>query len=112
MVDHFQTEWFSAALDRTSDSTHAQNTERFALRVMAKCDTFLEIPFSEIGERGIQLAQRAEEEEDGQVGSRTCHGVGSICDCNFASGACIDVDLVVAGAIVTDEFQRCGEVVD
>lgn len=104
MVDHSKTKWFSAALDGSSDPSHAQDTERFALRVMAKCDTLLKIPFSEIGERGIQLAQRTEEEEKSQVGGRICDGVGSICDCNFASGTCIDVDLVVAGAVVTDEF--------
>lgn len=67
-------------------------------------------PFScaEVGGGDPGVAEGGEEKEEGGVGGGCVDGFGGVRDCDTAGGTGGDVDLVVARAIVADEFDGGG----
>lgn len=83
-----------------SDATHAENTEDFPLRVVAECGkrAAAKLGLAECFHGDGQVAQRAEEKEDGYVGGCVVDGCGGVGDVDGVCCAGFDVDLVVSGA--------------
>lgn len=102
MVNGFHTKHIHFELQIAADAAHAQDPQCFALGVVAQGGrrVAFERAAAERLHRGIEVAQRAEDEEDGRVGRAVVGDAGDVADQErrVAGGAGVGVDLVVAGS--------------
>lgn len=84
------------------DAAHAQDAEDFALRVVAEPGERRAAPVAGAEGRHAdgEVAQRADEQPDCDVGGGVVDGRGCVGHADRVGCACLDVDLVVAGALV------------
>lgn len=100
MILHLHPEHPRPPRHRPPDPPHPQDPQHLALRVVPQRGVRapLELARAEGGHGDGEVAQRAEDEEDGDVGGGVVYGGGDVGDEDVAGGAGGYVDLVVAGA--------------
>ena len=93
------------------DPAHAKDTQGLVPGVVAERRRRVTPPLTppQRGHALRQVPQGAQQEEDANVGGGVVDGRGRVGNANFALRAGVDVDLVVAGAVVADELARGGQ---
>lgn len=100
MIPNLHPECGGLSGDVFAYAAHAENPQGFVARVVAQFETRVAVPFTLAeGFYGQgEVAEGAEDEEDGDVGGGVVDGGGGVGDEDGVGGACWDVDLVVSGA--------------
>lgn len=100
MIPNLHPESGGLAGDILANAAHAENSEDFVARVMAELETRVAVPFplAEGFNGEGEVAEGAEDEEDGDVGGGVVDGGGGVGDEDGVGGACWYVDLVISGA--------------
>lgn len=99
---------------QTKSVPHAQNAQHLALRIMPQGWRFGLSPPNPIPQRHhtrIEISQRPQEQEHRRISRRVVSEFRHVRDADWWIPRCagVDVDLVVAGAVVAAEGERFGE---
>ena len=108
MVDDLHTEALGLLLHVPADTTHPEDPENPALRIMAKWRRRLFAfpgPISNRQEPVIEPSQCSQNQEHGGIGAGIFHDMRAVGYLDSASVADGNVDAVVAGAHVADEAE-------
>lgn len=112
MIHHLHPESQTTPGDDAPDPTHPDDPDRLSLRVMCRRQSSLPLPRPSVGLGLPILPQRGEDEEHGRRRRRVVHGPGGMGDLDPTGRRRGEVDLVVAGAVVTDVLDGGGQGVD